>query len=155
MTQSFHSTTSPFARPRTRGSEMITPVAALLWLQGIYYLVTGVWPLVSIDTFQMVTGPKTDNLPTGRESDHWLVMTVAVLIVAVGLTLLVGAWRRHGSVELAVLAIASAAGLTAIDVIYVQRGVIAPIYLADAVAEVVLIVAWLIALAYQRQKSRV
>jgi hypothetical protein len=31
-----------------------------LWVQGIYYLLTGLWPLVSIGTFQMVTGEKTD-----------------------------------------------------------------------------------------------
>src|SRR4051794_17610666 len=55
-----------------------TLFTALLWLQGLYYLVTGVWPLVSIETFQTVTGWKTDHLVTGRESDHWLVMTVGV-----------------------------------------------------------------------------
>jgi hypothetical protein len=51
------------------------------------------------------------------------------------------------SVDVLVLAVATATGLTAIDVIYVARGVIAPIYLADAVAEVGLIIAWLVALA--------
>jgi hypothetical protein len=37
----------------------------LLWAQGLYYLATGVWPLVSIETFQRVTGRKTDHLVTG------------------------------------------------------------------------------------------
>ena len=32
----------------------------LLGLQGLYYLATGVWPLVSLDTFMQVTGPKTE-----------------------------------------------------------------------------------------------
>jgi hypothetical protein len=118
----------------------------LLWLQGAFYLVTGVWPLVSIETFQMVTGPKTDHLVTGRESDHWLVMTAGVLITAVGLTLVVAAWRRTRAVELAVLAVGCAAGLTGIDVVYVSRGAIAPIYLADAAVEVVLIAAWAVVL---------
>src|SRR3954465_15699644 len=104
---------------------------ALLWVQGFYYLVTGVWPLVSIETFQLVTGPKTDHLPTGREGDHWLVMTLGVLITSVALALLVAAWRRQTSPEAAVLAVTSALALTGIDVIYVARGVIAPIYLAD------------------------
>ena len=45
----------------------------LLWIQGLYYLMTGVWPLVSIETFQTVTGRKTDHIVTGREADHWLV----------------------------------------------------------------------------------
>lgn len=118
----------------------------LLWVQGVYYLLTGAWPLVSIETFQRVTGRKTDHLVTGRESDHWLVMTVGVLITAVALTLLVAAWRGRPPVEVAVLALASALGLTAIDVIYVARQVILPVYLLDAAAEVVLIVAWALVL---------
>jgi hypothetical protein len=42
--------------------------------------------------------------------------------------------------------VASALGLTAIDVIYVIRGVIPPIYLADAAAESILIAFWVTAL---------
>ncbi|HMC12490.1 MAG TPA: hypothetical protein VKH44_14415, partial [Pirellulaceae bacterium] len=124
----------------------------LLWLQGPYYLLTGVWPLVSIRTFQLVTGPKTDHLPTGRESDHWLVMTVGLLVTAISLTLIMAAWRRAASLEITVLAMGSAIGLTAIDVIYVSRRVIEPIYLVDAVVEVPLILAWVIA-AFQRARS--
>src|SRR3954470_20255740 len=97
--------------PKTPARGGFTPPAALLWVQGIYYLVTGVWPLVSIETFQMVTGRKTDHLVTGREADHWLVMTVGVLITAIACTLLVAACRRKYPVEVAVLAVASALGL--------------------------------------------
>lgn len=43
------------------------------------------------------------------------------------LALLTAAWNRSKSAEVAVLAISAATGLTAIDVIYVSRGVIAPI----------------------------
>src|SRR5438046_1648203 len=70
---------------------------ALLWLQGLYYLATGVWPLVSIETFQLVTGPKTDHLqnPSPTDADHWLVMTVGGLVTAVALALLVSACRRE------------------------------------------------------------
>jgi hypothetical protein len=123
----------------------------LLWVQGLYYLATGVWPLLSIQTFQMVTGPKTDHLVTGREADHWLVMTVGVLITAIAITLLVAAWRRQNPPEVAILAVASAIGLTAIDTIYVVRQVIGPIYLADAAPEVLLIAAWALALIRQRR----
>jgi hypothetical protein len=118
----------------------------LLWLQGGYYLVTAVWPILDIRSFQAVTGPKTDHIKTGREADHWLVMTVAVLILTIAMTLLLAAWRNSRIQEVAVLALTSAVGLTAIDVIYVSRGVIAPIYLVDAAAEVVLIVGWIAAL---------
>lgn len=133
-------------RNRTLESARGTPKSALalgvLWTQGIYFLLTGIWPLVSIRTFQMVTGPKTDNLPTGREADHWLVMGMGVLITSIALAMLVAAWRRSVSAEVVVLAIGSAVGLMAIDVIYVARGVIAPIYLLDAVIEAILLVAW-------------
>ena len=114
----------------------------LLWVQGIYYFATGVWPLVSIETFQMVTGRKTDHVVTGRESDHWLVMTVGVLITAISLSLLVAAWRKRASAELVLLAVASAASLAAIDIIYVYRDVIAPIYLVDAAIQLTLLGLW-------------
>lgn len=96
---------------------------------------------MSIRTFERVSGPKTDNW-TGKEADHWLVYTVGVLITVGALVLLLAAWRRNPSAEVALLAIGMAAGLTAIDVIYVARGVIWPIYLLDAAIEVVLIAAW-------------
>jgi hypothetical protein len=126
-------------------------MTSVLWLQGFYFLVTGVWPLVSIETFQQVTGRKTDNW-TGSQADHWLVMTVGVLITAIGLALLGAAIRKSRSLEAALLAVASAVGLAAIDLIYVSRGVIAPVYLADAGLEVLLLVAWLLVLIGRRRR---
>jgi hypothetical protein len=127
------------------------PVAQLLftslcWFRGGYYFLTGVWPLVSIRTFKMVTGEKTDNLPTGLDSDHWLVMAVSLLITAISITLLLAAYRRTLAVEIAALAMLAACGLTAIDVIYTARQVILPIYLLDAAVEVPLVVAWCVVL---------
>src|SRR4051794_25745326 len=100
--------------PRREGGTIV-----LLWTQGLYYGLTGLWPLVSIETFQWVTGRKTDHLPTGREGDHWLVMTVGVLVTAIALCLITAAWRRSPSLEVGVLAIAAALGLAAIDIVYV------------------------------------
>jgi hypothetical protein len=125
----------------------------LLWFQGLYYFSTGIWPLISIESFQKVTGRKTDHLTTGRESDHWLVMTVGVLIVAIAITLLVAAWRKSPPLEAAVLALGSALGLTMIDIVYVARGAIARIYLLDAAIEVPLIAAWILVLCTHLQKS--
>ena len=102
-------------------------------VQGCYYASAGLWPLVSIDTFQMVTGPK---------SDLWLVRTVGLLITIIGLVLLLAWWRRTMALEIAVLATGSAAALAAIDVYYVARRFLSPIYLADALAETALIAWW-------------
>ena len=115
-------------------------------LQGLYYLGTGLWPLVSMETFLAVTGDKTDHLQSPHQAlyDHWLVVTVGVLVTAIGLALLVAAWRGP-SPEAVTLAIGSILALGGIDVVYVARHVIPPVYLLDALAEVVLLGGWLTA----------
>ena len=126
------------------GGNRVTFAVMLCWAQGLYYLITGVWPLLSVDSFQAVTGPKSDHLIAESPSnvDHWMLYTISVLIAAIAIVVLAAAWRRRPSVDVALLAVLSALGLTVIDVVYVLRGTIWPIYLADAVVEVVLIVAW-------------
>ena len=111
-----------------------TAVVALI--QGAFYVATGVWALVDLDSFMAVTGPKTD---------HWLVKTVGVLVTVIGAVLLL-AWRS-GRVtgEVVLLAVGSALALAAIDVIYVSNGTISPIYLLDAAAEVALAGGWALA----------
>lgn len=109
------------------------------WVQAVYFLITGVWPLVHIDSFMKVTGPK---------HDLWLVRTVGVLVTVIALTIGVAAWRREIGPPVILLAIASTAALAAVDVVYVARRVIARIYLADALAEVLLIAAWAVAWSF-------
>jgi hypothetical protein len=104
--------------------------------QGIYYAITGVWSLVSIRTFEAITGPKTD---------RWLVKTVGVLVLAIGAVLLRAGRRARPGPEIPLLAVGSAAGLAAIDVVYVAKRRISPVYLLDALAEVGLIAGWLVA----------
>jgi hypothetical protein len=110
--------------------------AALSIFQGIFYLVTGIWPLLSMRTFEAVTGPKTDD---------WLVKTAGVLITAIGAVLTLAGIRRQTAPEIPLLAVGSAAGLTGIDVVYATRGRISRVYLLDALVEVLLILAWLFA----------
>jgi hypothetical protein len=102
-------------------------------LQGGYYVATGIWPLVSMRSFEATTGPKVDK---------WLVKTVGVLVSVIGATLWVGGTRRQSGPELKLLAKGSAAGLTAIDIVYVAKGRISPIYLLDAVLEAAIVGCW-------------
>ncbi|MGH7277446.1 MAG: hypothetical protein ACREJG_02050 [Candidatus Rokuibacteriota bacterium] len=102
--------------------------------QGLYFLVTGLWSLVSIRTFFAVTGPKTD---------VWLVKTVGVLVAVIGAVLMAAGMRRHTPPELPLLAAGSAAGLAGIDTVYVARRRISPIYLLDAVVEAALVTCWI------------
>jgi len=98
-----------------------------------YYLATGLWPLIDMRSFELVTGPKTDK---------WLVKMVGALAATNGLALAVGA-RTMPSRETRTLAVASALSFTAIDVIYVLRRRIRPIYLGDAALEIALAAALL------------
>ena len=102
--------------------------------QGGYFLTTGIWPVVSRRTFEAVTGPK---------KDFWLAQTVGVLVASVGSTLiLTGKGDRVGQ-EARWLAASSAAGLAAIDILYVARRRISKLYLGDAAIELALVSAWI------------
>jgi hypothetical protein len=107
-------------------------VRAILIIQGIYYLITGIWPLVSLDTFEAVTGPKTDD---------WLVQTVGVLAATIGAALLVGGWQRPLHLETLTLSILAALSFTGVDVVFVSQGIISRIYLVDAAVQVLILVA--------------
>jgi hypothetical protein len=103
-------------------------------LQGSYFVATGVWPLLSRRTFEAITGPK---------ADFWLAQAVGVLVGCLGGTLLVEGTRGRVDSATRWLAASSAAGLAAIDVLYVARGRISKVYLADAAIEAALVLLWI------------
>lgn len=103
-------------------------------LQGAFYVVSGLWPIVHRRSFERVTG---------RKKEPWLVQTMGALIAAVGVTLLVGARERSRSAR--TLGIASAAVLGGADLVFVGQRRISPVYLGDAAAETALIATWLLA----------
>jgi len=112
-------------------------------LQGLYYFVSGMWPLLSMRTFEAVTGPK---------ADRWLVKTVGVLVAVIGASLLQG--ERRPSPALTTLGAASAAGLGAIETIYTARRRISRVYLLDAVLELLIVAAWLLTSAQRGTVGR-
>lgn len=129
-------------RPHSAEARADRRRAGLALGQGVFYLATGLWPILSLGTFERVTGPKTD---------RWLVKTVAVLVSVIGMVLLVAGRRRRVSDEVVLLAVGSAAGLASIDSIYSLRGRIAMVYLLDALAELVLIAGWVSAARGRRR----
>jgi hypothetical protein len=104
--------------------------------QAAYYLGSGVWPIVSLRTFERVTGPKTDD---------WLVRTVGLLAATIGGVLALRA--ADGGEPDSALGVSAALAFATTDVVHVGRGVISPIYLADAAVELALAGAWLLAAA--------
>jgi hypothetical protein len=111
------------------------PIEALAIAQGLYFFLTGIWPIIDVRSFQKVTGPKTD---------LWLVKTVGALIAVVGAVLVLAGFYGRITFEIFVLAVSSSAALTVVDVVYVRKGVISRIYLLDAALEVPLILAWIL-----------
>lgn len=102
-------------------------------VQGIYFFVTGIWPIISMQTFLKVTGPKTD---------LWLVKTVGAILTVIGAVLIYAHFANSVDSPIIVLAIGSALALTIVEFVYVFKRVISPIYLADAVAEIILVLWW-------------
>lgn len=82
---------------------------------------------------------------TRPKVDLWLVRTVAVLVLASGFVFLSSALRKNMAVEVLLLAILNGLRLAAIDLTYVAIGRISPIYLGDALIEIILCVAYGIA----------
>jgi hypothetical protein len=99
---------------------------------GAFNIVSGLWPLISIRTFEAIYGPKTD---------RWLVHTVAGLLVTVGAAQATA--RTDEEVRLArILGAGTATTLLAVDAIYVPKGRIRWTYLQDALCEVAWLAAW-------------
>lgn len=113
------------------------------WLRSIwgahalYFVVGSIWALVGRRSFEAVTGPKVD---------YWLVRTVASLLGVVGIAIGFAGRRQRITPEIAGTAIGSSAALTAIDVVYVSRKRISPVYLLDGLGNLVLIGGWFAAI---------
>jgi hypothetical protein len=100
--------------------------------QGVFNLVSGLWPLVSMRTFEAVYGPKVD---------RWLVHTVAGLLVTVGAAQATA--HTDQEVRLArIIGVGTATTLLTVDVINVPRGRIRWTYLQDALCEAAWLAAW-------------
>jgi len=93
---------------------------------GLFNIVGGAWPLLSIRSFELIFGPKTD---------RWLEYTVAGLMVANGASQLAAA--RSGELASARwIGTGTAATLLAIDLVFVPSGRLRWTYLLDAAFEV-------------------
>ena len=106
----------------------------LLKVQGFYYLVTGLWPIVSLRSFLYVTGEKWD---------LWLVVAMGGLLAASGFGYLIGGQCEEKSPGLGAIAAGQAVVLLLVDVFYVRANAISPIYLFDAIPQAMCLLCWL------------
>lgn len=113
--------------------------------QGIFYIFSGLWPIVHYRSFEKVTGPKTDD---------WLVKTTGGLIAMAGLSILRAGLRSdlnqdlnessNAPHEAAIVGAGHALILGTSAGYYSLIGRISKVYLFDAVTEYALVGAWLV-----------
>jgi hypothetical protein len=116
----------------------MTLAQQLLLAQGLYYALTGLWPVVHAGSFMAVTGPK---------KDLWLVKTVGLVLASIGASLIVASRDPVLTPETLTLALGSALALTGVDIVYSVKRVISFVYLGDAAAELALLWMWSVAAA--------
>jgi hypothetical protein len=110
-------------------------MSLILRTQGIFYLVSGLWPLFHMQSFLSMTGPK---------EELWLVKTVGALTAVIGSILLMAGLRRQLHFEIFFLAFFSALTYSAIDLIYYFSGILSITYFLDGLFEILLLVLLLI-----------
>lgn len=113
--------------------------------QGVFYGLSGVWPLLSPQTFQAVTGFK---------ADFWLAQTVGAILSLVGVVLILAARAKRITPEIVVLGAGLAGVLLVVDILCVRAPRTTRAYWLDAVAETALVAGWLIAVQQHRRKAR-
>jgi hypothetical protein len=104
-------------------------------IQGIYFFIFGIWPILHMGSFLKITGPK---------ADLWLVKTIGLILAVIGAVLIFAQVKAEINTSLIILAIGSALSLAAIEFVYVTKRVISPIYLGDAFLELILIGWWVV-----------
>jgi hypothetical protein len=97
-------------------------------VQGIYFLITGLWPVFNINSFEKISGRKTDK---------WLVKTFGLLVAAVGVVLIT-------SSDVKLLGITSAVAVGAPEIYYSLRGRISNVYTIDGIIEFIFVVWWIL-----------
>ena len=101
---------------------------------GLFNLIGGAWPLVSLRSFEFVYGKK---------HDIFLQKTVGGLLFSIGCIQLAATDSEQELVSIRRLGIATAATLLAIDLIYIPRGEMRWTYWQDALCEIGWIAAWM------------
>ncbi|HEY6957803.1 MAG TPA: hypothetical protein VI814_03175 [Candidatus Limnocylindria bacterium] len=101
-----------------------------------YWIFGAVWPLVSMRSFERVTGNKRD---------EWLVRTVSLLMLSVVATLAALGRSRRDEAALRLLGATSAGALGSVALVGPLVGRISPVYLMDAAVDTALTALWALA----------
>lgn len=114
------------------------------FFQTVYYFLTGIWPLIHLESFLFVSGPKTD---------IWLVKTVGLLLLPYSLLLayLTISVRKNKIIALSILI--CCLSLLIIDLYYYIQKVIKWVYLVDCFLQAIFSAYWLYYLCINSNKK--
>jgi hypothetical protein len=124
--------------PRTLPSDLRQlssrrPERPVPFVQGTYYLLIGLWPILA--DVGALAGSETGG-------DTWQLRAFGLVVAVVGVLLILAARRCGALPETARLGVVVALGLAAADVVLVQYGTAPTIYLADAVIQFAFVLWW-------------
>ena len=105
----------------------------ILQYQSVYYLITGLWPIVHFRSFRWVVGPKPD---------RFQLYTTTLLIVVIGTVLGLGARRRGPDAAIPTLGALSAGAFIGVELAYIDK--IRKVFLLDMLAEALIAAAILL-----------
>lgn len=120
---------SPVIRHFRKAGDFLVERPALA--QGVYYALAGLWPLVLVHVFSSTAG-----------ETMWLSQVAGVLMLVIGATLCIAAYRGNRTVEIWTLGLGSAGGLLALELASIVQGGISPAYLIDAFLQASIVGLW-------------
>ncbi len=101
--------------------------------QGLFNVIGGAWPIVSLRSFEWVYGPKEEG---------WLQKTSGGLLVASGIALLRAEDTPEAIRTARRIGVGVALTYLIIDLVYIPRGELRKTYLQDVVCEMGWLLAW-------------
>lgn len=114
----------------------------LAMVQGMYDLLGGLWPLLHLQSFEQVTGPK---------SDDWLVRSVAGILVVVGIGLLYDASHHRLAAGMRRTAAGISLVLALVALISSTAGWVSWLYFIDGLAHASFFLGWVVLAVVSRR----
>jgi hypothetical protein len=114
-----------------RGADATPAIVPVV--QGAMYVATGLWPIVHIQSFERMAGPR---------ASRGLVRTFGAVMATVGLSLLLRGMRRSRQQTASPLGAVGSLALSMANSVYAGRGRISPVSISRVIAQTALLVAW-------------
>lgn len=122
---------------------LITVIKNILFIEGFFFIFTGLWPIVDNENFIEESDPNV-------KVDLWLIVTAGWLLALLGVIFLIETlhFQNHLTISWGVLfgAFTMPLLMASSDIYYVSKKIILPINLLDCIIEILFAAAWIFVL---------